>query len=87
MDNSKTNSSIVMALMKEKGLLDYNEKVSTYWPEFGNNGKQNITVADVLRHDSKLDLLNNYVEADSGLTGNVKENQIGKLFEEMSIVD
>jgi CubicO group peptidase (beta-lactamase class C family) len=87
MDNSKTNSSIVLALLKDKGLLDYNEKVSTYWPEFWQNGKNNITVAEVLRHDAKLDMLKNFVMADSGFTANVKKNEIGKLIEKMSIVD
>ena len=26
------------------GLLDYNEKVCKYWPEFANNGKEDITL-------------------------------------------
>ena len=52
--STKNLSAIVVALLVDKGLLKYNEKVSTYWPEFAQHGKENITVADVLRHDSGL---------------------------------
>jgi len=31
--------------MVDKGHLKYEEKVSKYWPEFGKNGKENLTVA------------------------------------------
>ena len=32
--SSKVCGSIMMAVMKDKGLISYDEKVSTYWPEF-----------------------------------------------------
>ena len=47
--SGKTIAAIVVAQMVERGHLDYNEKVHTYWPEFKNNGKEDITLADVLR--------------------------------------
>jgi len=34
--------------------LDYDEKISFYWPEFGKNGKENITLSDVLKHQAGL---------------------------------
>ena len=39
-----------MALLVDKGLVQYEEKVATYWPEFAQGGKDEITVADVMRH-------------------------------------
>ena len=39
-----------MALLVERGLVSYDEKVATYWPEFGQGDKGDITVADVMRH-------------------------------------
>ena len=36
--------------------MKYTEKISTYWPEFGQNGKENITVADLMRHEAGLPL-------------------------------
>ena len=33
-----------------RGHLDYEEKVSKYWPEFAQNGKEDVTVEMVLNH-------------------------------------
>ena len=33
--SGKVMASIVMAFMRELGVLDYKEKISKYWPEFG----------------------------------------------------
>jgi CubicO group peptidase (beta-lactamase class C family) len=38
----------------DRGLLSYDEPVAKYWPEFGANGKDEITILDVLRHRSGL---------------------------------
>lgn len=51
---SKNISALVIAHQVSKGLIDYDEKVSKYWPEFAQNGKEDITVADVLRHEAGL---------------------------------
>jgi CubicO group peptidase (beta-lactamase class C family) len=34
----------------ERGLVDYDEAIATYWPEFARAGKGTITVRDVLVH-------------------------------------
>ena len=33
-----------------RGLLDYKQLVTHYWPEFGANGKESITVETLLSH-------------------------------------
>ncbi len=38
----------------ERGLLDYDEKVATYWPEFAAHGKGDATVAQLLSHQCGL---------------------------------
>ena len=38
----------------ERGLLSYDEKVSTYWPEFAAQGKGDATVAQLLSHQCGL---------------------------------
>ena len=45
-------------MLVDRGLLDYDEKVFTYWPEFAKNGKDNIRLCDVLRHESGLSSFN-----------------------------
>jgi CubicO group peptidase (beta-lactamase class C family) len=41
-------------VLADRGLLDYDEPVATYWPEFAQNGKANITVRHVLSHSAGL---------------------------------
>ena len=47
--STKSLTAIAMAKLVEKGLLDYDAEIAQYWPEFGENGKNHITVAQLLR--------------------------------------
>ena len=51
---TKGVAAITCALAVEKGLLDYEKKVSHYWPEFGCNGKEDITVGMLLSHQAGI---------------------------------
>ncbi|CAN2225842.1 AmpC Beta-lactamase class C and other penicillin binding proteins [Candidatus Nanopelagicaceae bacterium] len=51
---SKGLLSIIGHKLIEDGMLDPDEKVSHYWPEFAANGKENVTVAMIMRHRSGL---------------------------------
>ncbi len=51
---SKGLLSIIGHRLIQDGLLDPDEKVSHYWPEFAANGKENVTVAMIMRHRSGL---------------------------------
>jgi CubicO group peptidase (beta-lactamase class C family) len=48
--SSKVVSAMVISYLVDKGLLDYNALVTSYWPEFGQNKKDKVTLKDVLRH-------------------------------------
>ena len=41
-------------LLIDRGLLDVDAKVATYWPEFGEAGKEDVTVRMVLSHQAGL---------------------------------
>ena len=41
-------------VLADRGELDYDERVATYWPEFAQNGKGEITVRQVLSHSAGL---------------------------------
>jgi CubicO group peptidase (beta-lactamase class C family) len=58
---TKGMSLIVLAKLHSDGLLEYGEKVSTYWPEFAANGKADITVEQLVTHKSGLVLLDRSV--------------------------
>jgi len=51
---TKGMAALAMALAHTRGLLDYDERVSHYWPEFAQNGKENITVRQLLAHQAGL---------------------------------
>ena len=51
---TKGISALTVALAHSRGLIDYDEKVATYWPEFAQNGKENITVRQLLSHQAGL---------------------------------
>jgi len=51
---TKGLAAMTMALLHSRGRLDYDERVSTYWPEFAQNGKETITVRQLLAHQAGL---------------------------------
>ena len=67
--------------MKDQGHLSYEEKVCTYWPEFAQNGKENITVADVMRHEAGMEKFEETMPYEWCLTENIKKNKIGEVIE------
>ena len=51
---TKGLSSMATALAHSRGWLDFDERVATYWPEFSQNGKEKITVRQLLAHQAGL---------------------------------
>ena len=51
---TKGVTALAVAMCVERGLLDYGERVAAYWPEFAANGKDTITVAELLGHRAGL---------------------------------
>lgn len=47
---SKAVTAVAMLSAVDEGVLDLDEPVATYWPEFGANGKDRITVRQTLAH-------------------------------------
>ncbi len=51
---TKGLAGLAMALAQSRGLLDYEERVCTYWPEFAEHGKEQVTVRQLLSHQAGL---------------------------------
>jgi CubicO group peptidase (beta-lactamase class C family) len=51
---TKGVASTVIHRLADRGLLSYEDPVAAYWPEFAANGKEDVTVSDVLRHRAGL---------------------------------
>jgi CubicO group peptidase (beta-lactamase class C family) len=79
--SGKSLEAIALAALVSKGLLDYSEKITTYWPEFGAQGKQDLTVAGLMRHEAGLAAFSNSIEPDDLLAVNIKQNKVGQMIE------
>ena len=51
---TKGLAGMAMAVAHSRGLLDHDERVSAYWPEFAQNGKEDVTVRQLLSHQAGL---------------------------------
>lgn len=51
---AKGMSGLALALAHSRGFLDYEALVCTYWPEFAQQGKEKITVRQLLSHQAGL---------------------------------
>jgi CubicO group peptidase (beta-lactamase class C family) len=51
---TKGVASTLLHIYHDRGLIDYDARVAEYWPEFGQAGKEDITVRQVLSHQSGL---------------------------------
>jgi len=51
---TKGMAALAMALAHSRGLFDYDERIARYWPEFAQQGKDRITVRQLLAHQAGL---------------------------------
>lgn len=51
---SKNTIGFTIGLLVERGLLDLDERVAAYWPEFAAKGKAAVTVRQLLSHQAGL---------------------------------
>jgi CubicO group peptidase (beta-lactamase class C family) len=54
---TKGLAAMTLALAHSRGWLDYEERVCAYWPEFAQQGKERITVRQLLAHQAGLFVL------------------------------
>ena len=51
---TKTMTALTALLIADRGDLDFDAPVAKYWPEFAQNGKAEVTVAQLMSHSSGL---------------------------------
>jgi CubicO group peptidase (beta-lactamase class C family) len=54
---TKGTTALCAHMLASRGLLDLDAPVVDYWPEFGQNGKQGVTVAMLLSHQAGVPAL------------------------------
>lgn len=54
---TKAATAMCAQILIDRGLLELDEKVGKYWPEFAANGKEDVTVQMMLNHSSAVPAL------------------------------
>jgi CubicO group peptidase (beta-lactamase class C family) len=62
---SKGLAAMAIALAHSRGLIDLDATVASYWPEFAENGKENVTVRQVLSHQAGLCAVDERLDAET----------------------
>jgi CubicO group peptidase (beta-lactamase class C family) len=62
---SKGMAATAVALAHSRGLLDLDATVASYWPEFAENGKEAVTVRQLLSHQAGLCAVDERLDADT----------------------
>ena len=61
---SKGLAAMTLALAHSRGWLDFDERVAAYWPEFAQQGKQDVTVRQLLAHEAGLPVVDEPLTPD-----------------------
>jgi CubicO group peptidase (beta-lactamase class C family) len=61
---TKGLAAMTLAVAHSRGWLDYEARVSRYWPEFAQHGKDRITVRQLLAHQAGLFAIEEPVDRD-----------------------
>ncbi|CAJ0606048.1 unnamed protein product [Cylicocyclus nassatus] len=77
---TKSVAAICVAMKVHAGECFYSDKVTRFWPEFGKNGKENITIDMILNHRAGIP----YLEEDLTLDEAADKTKISKVLEEES---
>jgi CubicO group peptidase (beta-lactamase class C family) len=55
--------STLLHILVDRGFADYDDRVARHWPEFGQNGKDTITIRHVLCHEAGLYRIADMIES------------------------
>jgi len=61
---TKGLAAMTLALAHSRGWLDYDQRVAAYWPEFAQQGKEQVTVRQLLGHQAGLCALDESLSLD-----------------------
>uniref|UniRef100_A0A1I8EN62 Beta-lactamase n=1 Tax=Wuchereria bancrofti TaxID=6293 RepID=A0A1I8EN62_WUCBA len=60
--STKSICAICFAMLIDRGLVAYEDLVTKYWPEFGQNDKEEITIETLLSHQGGLAYVDKMIE-------------------------
>ena len=81
LNSSKTLMAVVLALLVDNDMLDYEETIAGIWPEFPNTDKEGVKISDVLTSELGIPFLNLSLHERDTMPDNIKTNAIGRMIE------
>lgn len=79
--SGKSLEAIAIAYLVAQGRLNYSDRVAEHWPEFASQGKDQLTIADVMRHEAGLSAFDVSLHPDQLLRESIKDNRVGAVIE------
>ena len=79
--SGKSLESIAIAMLVDRGLIDYDDAISKHWPEFAKESKHGITLADLMRHESGLANFTQSIDPEKLTPKALKKNSLGQIIE------
>jgi CubicO group peptidase (beta-lactamase class C family) len=64
---TKALSALSVAMLVQQGHLKWDDKISKFWPEYAQNGKQETTVQHVLSHQAGIPYIKESIYYDDAL--------------------
>lgn len=80
--SGKSLEAIAVAWLVGRGLISYDDRITSHWPAFGDNGKDGLTVADLMRHEAGLASFDTSLDMQDLFTDNIKQNAVGRIIEQ-----
>ena len=77
--SGKSLESVALAMLVDRGLIEFSDRISTHWPEFGENGKEETTIADLMRHEGGMAAFDQALSVQNLQPEALKSNEIGLL--------
>jgi len=57
--SGKAMAALAIAFLVDQDKIGYDQRLTTFWPEFGQNGKDTVTVGQVMSHQAGLSGISN----------------------------
>lgn len=76
---TKALTAIMIHMLADRGALDLDAPVAHYWPAFARNGKEKVTIAHVLLHQSGIPGKATLGEVASWLVPGLPEHRVSRM--------
>ena len=80
--SGKSLEAITLAMLADRGRLDFDARIADYWPEYAANDKHETTVADLMRHEAGLAAFDTTINAQDLHPDRIQDNALGEIIAE-----